>query len=208
MQLELVEITHRYGERTLFEGITTTICAGTVVGVVGPSGSGKSTLLAIMAGLLQPTRGTVTLRSNGLARTIDPRYTCWVPQGSNAFGSRTVLDNAAVGALAHGEHRRRAKELALDALRSVGLGEFTARTAQTLSGGELQRLAIARALCTGQPLLFADEPTGSLDRTNTLHIIEILSAVASGRQLTIIVATHDPLVAEHCDFLIRLDSPS
>jgi ABC-type lipoprotein export system ATPase subunit len=126
----------------------------------------------------------------------------WIPQGSNALPARTALDNAMLGAQARGDDRARSTDKARAALKQVGLLERAGSLARELSGGELQRLSFARALAASRSLVFADEPTASLDLAN-IRIIAGLLRRLSG-QATIVVATHDPLLIEVADHVIDL----
>jgi ABC-type lipoprotein export system ATPase subunit len=164
---------------------------GQVIAVTGPSGSGKTTLLQLIGGLLHPQRGTIEGRP-------PPETIRWVFQTPTVLGRRTVLDNLLLGL-----HQRRldtptAAATARQALVAIGLGQLASRAAGSLSGGETQRVQIARALVGRPPLVLADEPTGQLDRSNTEQVIASLAALSTSDS-TVVVASHDPLVAEACD---------
>jgi ABC-type lipoprotein export system ATPase subunit len=117
--------------------------------------------------------------------------------------TRTVLDNAALGGLGAGMDRSEARHAAIAALRIVGIDSLARKRANTLSGGELQRLAVARAACLGRKFVLADEPTGALDATTTDRVVDVLQALAR-RDMAVIVATHDTSVAEKCDRVLSL----
>lgn len=208
MQLRAHELGHRFADHWVFKGVELSFAGGTSVAVVGPSGVGKTTLLSLLGGLLSPAAGTVELLADD-GRTIDARdhtRACsWVLQTTNAFGNRSVADNVTaplrLGGLAPEEaHERCAAEL-----HKVGLGEFAARRARSLSGGELQRLGIARALALRAPVLLADEPTGQLDTDSSVRVARLLVSAADDGALVVVV-THDPAVARACSTVMTLDA--
>jgi ABC-type lipoprotein export system ATPase subunit len=168
---------------------------GSTLAIAGPSGSGKSTLLSIIGGLMQPSSGNVA----GIGTTGTPCQTldavAWVFQTTNALPRRTALDNAALGA--HSRLRRPdAFALAAECLAKVGLAAHAASAARNLSGGELQRLGVARALATNRPFMILDEPTGQLDNaTSTI----VLDAIFAQTDVTMVIASHDPAIMERCD---------
>lgn len=186
--IDAEDVTVRFGQRHVLHSIAFTVHAGEQIAIVGPSGSGKTTLLSILGGLRQPTSGAV--RHHGGAAGM----VAWVLQTTNAFGSRSVVDNASLGAVVDGAGRGEAKSLALLWLDRLGLADVATQPARTLSGGELQRLSIARALASSRPVVIADEPTGQLDATTSRTVGTVLAD--SG--VTLIVATHDPELAGRC----------
>ncbi len=173
---------HQFGERRLFTGVNVDLATGETLFIAGPSGSGKSTLLLILGGLLTPTEGAVAIPR--------PSDVAWVPQDLAGLARRRVVDNAQLYALIDGMPRRAAREAADDALGAVGLHDIASARAATLSGGENQRLCIARALASRRPIVLADEPTSQLDRTTARVAMEALHRQASeGR--CVVVVTHD-----------------
>lgn len=193
MRLIARDLALGYGERLLFRGLDLDIPERGVTVLVGPSGSGKSSLLAALAGLLPPREGSVRFVDEaGASAPPDPARISWIPQGSNALPARSVLDNAMVGALARGAEISVARDRAHRALAELGIAAHADAAARELSGGELQRLAFARALAAETPLIFADEPTASLDVENVRRIGALLTAL--GRVASVVVATHDPAV--------------
>lgn len=197
-------VSARFGSRHIFEDVTVRVRPGELIAVVGPSGSGKSTLLSITSGLMKPTTGSVAaIADDGSLLGTPLPYCSWVPQGSNHLGARTVLDNVIIGGLGSGRCRREAQGLAEVALLRVGLLDRVAEPSWMLSGGELQRLAIARALCLERQFLFADEPTGQLDASNTRLVFDLFrSAADSG--LGVVIATHDLSIADSCNVVVEL----
>lgn len=197
--------------RPVLDGATLTVHQGESVAVLGPSGSGKSTMLSVLGGLVTPTRGDVAVEDDVAARTVTDgaglREACaWVLQTVNALPERSAQDNVALGALARGGSRREAAALAADLLVEVGLGHRRATPARALSGGELQRVVVARALASGRPFLLADEPTGQLDRsTSSTVLAALLRGGAGPDRAGVVVVTHDPEVAQRCDRTVRIE---
>jgi ABC-type lipoprotein export system ATPase subunit len=203
--IRLIGVGMQFASRELFRDVCLTLAEGELVAFTGPSGSGKSTLLSIASGLIAPTTGAVYLASGDTeSARMSPREVSWVPQGNNALGARTVLENAMIGSLANGCRRRQAAEVAMAALTTMGLSQLYRQPAALLSGGELQRLAVARALCSARPFLFADEPTGSLDRDNSASVTRAIRSAAE-LGLGVLVASHDPAVAASCDRVYVVD---
>jgi ABC-type lipoprotein export system ATPase subunit len=204
-----VRVQHPGAERPVLAGVDLELVPGAAVAVMGPSGSGKTTLLSVAGLLLRATSGEVRLDGTAVdaaGRASDHhrrRRFAWVFQSANALGRRSVLDNAALYPLALGASRRDARDAAGAALAAVGLAAAGTRPAATLSGGELQRLAIARALAHQPSYLFADEPTGNLDRRSADHVAEVL-ATARPPSTALLLATHDPAVAARCDVVLTL----
>lgn len=196
MEVHVENVSISFGDVHVISDFTASFAPGRVTALVGPSGSGKSTLLAAIAGFLTPASGRIVLRDTPDAVGHAPRsgLVGWVSQGANALGSRTVHDNVMLGALGDGVDLDAASRLADDALAQVGLTHRARAAARTLSGGELQRTAFARALASRRPLVLADEPTSSLDAVATGTVIDLLRGLRS--EATVIVATHDPAVID------------
>lgn len=206
MRVVVCEMSLAFGDTTVLNDVSLIVEPGSMVAIVGPSGVGKSSLLFAMSGLLPLKSGTVTFIRGNVAAHATPRLVAWVPQGNNALANRTVLDNAMLGALAAGLTVHDSRQAARVRLEQVGLAHLSGARPRTLSGGELQRLALARAAASGRPLLFADEPTGSLDGVNTGLITDMLRTLV-GTGISIVVATHDERVAAACDFVCDLGAP-
>jgi putative ABC transport system ATP-binding protein/lipoprotein-releasing system ATP-binding protein len=163
---------------------------GARIALVGPSGSGKSTLLHLMAGLDEPTVGSVTWPG------LDGDRPAVVFQGPSLLPPLTVAENVALPLILAGATDHDARESALAALERLGLGELAEKLPEEISGGQSQRVAIARALA-GQPrLLLADEPTGQLDHVTGAAVVDALLEAAERAGAALVVATHDPAVAE------------
>lgn len=204
VQVDVIDAAIRFGATTVFSGFTAHFPAARITALVGPSGSGKSTLLAAMSGYQSLSAGRLELRDGATAPPSppDPARVAWVPQGSNALGRRSVLDNVAIAPLSAGAPLNEARERAIDALEIVGLGKLLHQQARRLSGGELQRTALARALASGKELILADEPSANLDAANTELIAEILNGLTT--RATIVVATHDPVLVAAAEVTVHM----
>jgi putative ABC transport system ATP-binding protein len=203
VRIDVRSATIRFGRRTVFDGLDAQFADGHVTALIGPSGSGKSSLLAAMAGYQRLAGGTIVgIDADGREVTMGPSMVAWVPQGLNALGARTATENVMIGPLAEGADRASAHRRAVDALGAVGLSHLGTALARTLSGGELQRVSFARALAADKPVIFADEPSSSLDASNTARIAELLHALRA--RATIVVATHDPLLIEAAESHVYL----
>ena len=178
--------------------------------IAGPSGSGKSTALALLTGLLRPTSGTIVVSGQDLAGLDGSALDRWrgrtigfVPQRLHLVASLSVLDNVLLAQYLAGNptdvHRARAT------LTSVGLLEFLDRQPSTLSQGQAQRVAVARAVVNGPSLLIADEPTASLDDDHAAGTLELLTSQAERSNATLVVASHDGRI-RHA-FAHRLNLP-
>ena len=181
------------------------------VAVVGPSGCGKSSLLAIMSGLDLPTQGTVTVCGTELQYLPeDDRarfrlgHVAQIYQDFRLLPRLDALDNVAVVPRLRGVPKTEARERAAEALRAVSMAKRSSHRPRELSGGEQQRVAVARAVVAEPDVLLADEPTGSLDAYLRSEVIDLLREVAQDRAL--VVVTHDPQVAAAMDRTWRLES--
>jgi putative ABC transport system ATP-binding protein len=195
----------------ILKEIALQIETGEAVGLVGPSGSGKSTLLMVMAGLERPDRGRVTvagqelgpLNEDALAR-FRGRSVGIVFQSFHLIPTMTALENVAVPLELAGIPN--AFDLAARELAGVGLGERRDHYPAQLSGGEQQRVALARALAPEPALVIADEPTGNLDEATGREVMDLLFAKRAERGSTMVVVTHDPMVVQRCDRVVRMRS--
>lgn len=196
------------GEVVLFDGLDLSIPAGGSVAILGASGCGKSTLLGLLAGLERPSRGRVWLAGEELtALDEDGRAAAragrlgFVFQAFHLLTGLSALENVRLALELAG--RGPGEGAAREALERVGLGHRLYHGPERLSGGEQQRVAIARAIAPGPELLLADEPTGNLDDATGAQIAELLFALNRERGTTLVIATHDPAVAERCATLYR-----
>ena len=171
------------------------VLPGARIAITGPSGSGKSTLVHLLAGLERPTTGTVEWP--GLATSGQPAHQIGlVFQGPSLLPPLTVLENVALPLIIHGMAEAEAQERAYDALRALDIGGLTDKLPEEISGGQAQRVAVARVLATAPRLIMADEPTGQLDHVAAAHVIDVLLAAANQLRAALVVATHDPAVVQ------------
>lgn len=204
IEVVVEDVAFAFGDRTVLSEFSACFHANKVGALVGPSGSGKSTLLAAIGGGSEPTSGRIRLRSSIDSSESSPRAedVAWVPQGANCLGARSALDNVLLAPLSEGVTFRDARRRARDALHLVGLLDRAESLARTLSGGELQRVSLARAIASSKPIILADEPTSSLDAENTAAMADLLHTLTAGA--TIIVATHDPLLIDAADYFVEI----
>jgi ABC-type lipoprotein export system ATPase subunit len=204
--ITLDHVTVRYPEVTPLDEVDLTFGPGTTA-VMGPSGSGKSTLLRVISGMQRPAAGAVAIDGVGVAAASwrsagDPRVSL-IHQDYRLVPFLTVEQNMLLAAELRGVRRSGADVGAM--LERVGLpSSMGRRLPARLSGGQQQRVAIARALLAGASVLLADEPTGALDVDNTERIADILVELGRRDGLVVVVATHDPRVAERMDHRVRL----
>ena len=196
---------------TAVNQVTLDIHPGSFMAVVGRSGSGKTTLLNLLSGLDRPTGGEVFFQGQDLtnlpeANLVELRRTKigFVFQSFGLMPLLSALENVELPLHIRGVSWRERRRRALEALDTVGLGPRSRHRPYELSGGEQQRVSIARALVTGADAIFADEPTGELDTTTAVSIGEILRDVSRERGATVIVATHDLVLAEITDRIVEL----
>ncbi|MDJ0343921.1 ABC transporter ATP-binding protein [Streptomyces sp. H10-C2] len=166
------------------------------IAIMGPSGSGKSTLLHLMAGLEEPTGGTVTWPCFPAEGTLRARDIGVVFQSPSLINTLDVTENAALPMVLAGTPEAEARRRAGDALDLVGVGDLAGKLPEELSGGQAQRVAIARVLALRPRLVLADEPTGQLDGATGRHIVDVLLAAADEIRAALVVSTHDPSVGE------------
>ncbi len=192
-------------------GVNLTVARGEFVALVGPSGSGKSTVLNLIGGLDRPTEGEI--RVNGIELTTqDERGLTahrrhrvgFVFQSFNLLSRLTALENVAIPLTFSGVPERERLARAQSLLEQVGLAERLSHRPTQLSGGEQQRVAVARALVAEPALLLADEPTGNLDTVTGSEIMTLLKSLNAERGLTLLVVTHDPEVAAFADRIVAL----
>jgi ABC-type lipoprotein export system ATPase subunit len=168
---------------------------GSHVAVVGASGSGKSTLLHLLAGLDQPTTGEVSWPALGDRPRLRPGPIAMVFQSPSLLPALDVIENVALPLVLAGITDRDARAQAATTLEHLGLGGLGAKLPEEISGGQSQRIAVARALVASPVLILADEPTGQLDAASAAEVIDALLDTARSTGAALIVATHDPIVA-------------
>ena len=211
MHIQLNEVGHAYRGNTdpTLVGITLDIAPGARLAVMGPSGSGKTTLLFILCLLLRPSEGSIEVNLKGVARASPAQRSAimesigWIFQTANVLTHRTALDNVAVARIGPDWTHARARSEAAGYLDAVGLGHRHSSLAATLSGGERQRVCIARALVRRPHVVLADEPTGQLDQTTTLSVMQALFH-SLDQTSSLVIATHDEGVARLCDDVVEV----
>ncbi|NMN01101.1 peptide ABC transporter ATPase [Bifidobacterium sp. DSM 109958] len=187
------------------------LAQGESVAVMGPSGSGKSTLLHALAGIITPTGGTVTFRGTDIAALPDAERTRlrrtafgFVFQSGQLLPELPAVENIALPLMLGGMDYRAATDQAVLWLERLGLRALAAQRPGEMSGGQMQRIAIARALCTRPAVVFADEPTGALDQATGREVMGILMDAARGSGAAVVVVTHDPSVARFCSRTVTM----
>jgi ABC-type lipoprotein export system ATPase subunit len=192
-------------------GVSFTVQRGEFVALWGPSGCGKSTLLHIIGGMDRPTRGTVRLDGRALETLsraeLAPfrrRDVGFVFQSYHLLPTLTVVENVALPLTLDGRGQAESHRRAAELLEQVGLGSKTHRLPSELSGGEMQRAAVARAIVHQPQVLLADEPTGSLDSENGRRVMLLLDELNKQHQLTILLATHSAEAARSADRILRI----
>jgi putative ABC transport system ATP-binding protein len=196
---------------TILDDVSLAVGAGETVAIVGASGAGKSTLLALLAGLDEPSAGSVWLEGIELSALDEDgraaaraRHVGFVFQSFHLIPSLTAEENVMLPLELAGRSDARATARAV--LQQVGLGPRLGHYPRQLSGGEQQRVAIARAFVTRPAVLFADEPTGNLDTATGQRVIELLFDLNAANGTTLILVTHDREIAARCGRIIQLDA--
>ncbi len=202
-------LSKNYGTTTALRGVDLEISESEWVSIVGPSGSGKSTLLNILGGLDYPTEGKVFINGTDINSLSEDELAVFrretigfVFQQSHLIPYLDATENVMLAQYFHSIPDR---EEAEEALRRVGLGHRLHHRPSQLSGGEQQRVCIARALINNPSILLADEPTGNLDRKNTRNVLELLKTLHTQEHFTVVLVTHDPYVAEWADRLVHME---
>lgn len=199
------------GLLTILSSIDLIIKSGESIAIIGESGSGKSTLISLLAGLDTPSTGTIHLNGQSLTSMhedgrakVRSALIGFVFQSFQLLPSLTALENVMLPLELSGD--KNAKSAATALLTRVGLAHRLSHTPKQLSGGEQQRVALARAFVTHPAILFADEPTGNLDSKTGAHIIDLLFELNSENNTTLILVTHDRVLAARCGRTIQLDA--
>jgi lipoprotein-releasing system ATP-binding protein len=195
----------------ILHGIDFQVFAGERIAIMGASGSGKSTLLHLLGGLDEPSSGDISITGQSVA-SLSPvqlgglRNSAlgFVYQFHHLLPEFTALENVAMPLLIRGMRPAEASEQAVELLGRVGLSRRTGHKPGELSGGERQRAAVARALVTRPACIIADEPTGNLDRSNAEQVLELMLDLNRELSTSLLVATHDPLIAERMDRVVHL----
>ncbi|WP_022901214.1 ABC transporter ATP-binding protein [Humibacter albus] len=213
--LEANALTKSYGDTHALAGVDLTIQAGEAVAIMGASGSGKTTLLHVLAGILAPDGGSVTLHATQPPLVISELGDAARSQlRREAFGfvfqqgllipELTAVENVALPLMLNGVPRAEAEQRAAAWLGALGLGGMEQRRIGQLSGGQAQRVAVARAQVIEPAVVFADEPTGALDSATSSDVMDALLGTTSARGRTLVVVTHDEGIAARCGRIVRL----
>lgn len=200
------DIVLSFGETPALRGASISAARGEIVAIMGPSGSGKSTLLHCLAGILVPSAGEVWFDGNRVDTMDEPRRSAlrrdrfgFVFQFGQLVPELTAEENVALPLLLAGTRRAAALRAARDWFARLGLDGLEQRRSGELSGGQAQRVAVARGLVAGPEVLFADEPTGSLDSLTGEQVMDLLVTAAREQGTTVILVTHEARVAAYAD---------
>ena len=215
MMLELIDATKSYvqGRRTVtaVRGVSLTIRSGEFVTIMGPSGSGKSTLMHLMGALDTTTGGRAVFQGQDLQGLSDRQRSLlrrdrigFVFQAFNLLPTLTAAENVALPLLLGGSGRRAALERGREALERVSMGHRVDHFPDEMSGGEMQRVAVARALVADPEAVLCDEPTGNLDTTNSREILSLLAKLPEPGKRAVIMVTHDPSAAAYGTRIVKI----
>jgi putative ABC transport system ATP-binding protein len=185
-------------------GVSCTVGSGSRIALVGPSGSGKSTLLQLMAGLDRPTSGSVAWPTWETGPFQDPSRAGVVFQGLSLVPAMTALENVAFPLLLQGVGDEVARQRATESLDLLGIASLADKLPEELSGGQAQRVAVARVVTSRPQLIFADEPTGQLDRASGNRVLDVLLDAADHLGAGLVLATHDAAAAARLDVTWRM----
>lgn len=213
----LIEVSDMYkiynpGENEVraLDGISLTVHEGEFVAIIGHSGSGKSTLMNMLGCLDVPTEGTYILNGQDVSHLSDNElsdvrnnYIGFIFQGFNLIQNLTAIENVELPLIYRKVDRNKRRELAIEALKKVGLEKRMKHKPSEMSGGQQQRVAIARAIAAAPPLILADEPTGNLDSKSTKDIMKILDQL-NEQGNTIVLITHDDGIAANAKRVVRI----
>src|SRR6516162_2738585 len=213
--MELCEVTKVYqqGRRTVqaVRGVSLRIIGGEFVVIMGPSGSGKSTLMHLLGALDTPTSGQALFNDRDLQSMSDKERSLlrrnrigFVFQFFNLLPTLTAAENVALPLLLGGQGRKAARGAALAALDRVSLGNRADHFPEEMSGGEMQRVAVARALITEPEAILCDEPTGNLDSANSKEILALLRGLPEAGRRAVVMVTHDPAAAAYGDRIVHI----
>ena len=209
--IEIQHINKSYGSLQVLRDINAKIDRSEIVGIVGPSGAGKSTLLQIAGTLDRPDSGTITYDGVDVSTLSERRLAAFrnknigfVFQFHQLLPEFTALENVAIPALIKGDNRKDAFARARQLIDFLGLGERTDHKPAELSGGEKQRISVARALMNQPDVIFADEPSGSLDSKNKQDLHQLFFDLREELHQTFVIVTHDETLAANCDRILHL----
>ncbi len=215
--LEVKNLTKKYRDGSIeviaLDDINFTIPNGFDIAVLGPSGSGKTTLLQVASGLDDMTSGEIKIQGKNIKKMKDKELSNFrnktmgfIFQMINLHDFFTAKENIMLPILISGQKKEEAEKKALELLKNVGLSKRADHLPKQLSGGEQQRVAIARALANDPKIIFADEPTGKLDKKNSEIVINILEEIAKEKGMSLVIITHDEKLAKRMSRVIKLES--
>jgi putative ABC transport system ATP-binding protein len=211
LQLNNIVKSYPMGKSDLkvLQGVNLNVAKGEMVAIMGPSGSGKSTLLNMIGLLDRPTSGSylldgreVSKLSSGEQSVVRGQKIGFIFQSFNLLPYLSALGNVELGQKYAGKIN---KQAAKEALNKLGLGNRLKHRPNELSGGEQQRVAVARALAKNPPIILADEPTGNLDSKSSKEIMAILTALHTEQNITLVMITHDPNIAHYCQRIVHIE---
>ncbi len=209
--IEIKDLKKKFGELEVLKGVSLTIDKGEVISIVGPSGAGKTTLLQLIGTLDKPTSGTIRFNGEELGRmgskrlaTFRNRHIGFVFQFHQLLPEFTALENIIIPALIAGRNRAEAEKEAMELLRIMGLEERAGHKPAEMSGGENQRVAVARALINHPDVILADEPSGSLDSRNKEELHRLFFDLRNRFGQTFVIVTHDEGLASFTDRTIHM----
>lgn len=210
LTIENLSYSYTGSDRKALDNINVSFQSGKVYAVTGPSGSGKTTLLSILAGLDVPTEGEVSINGTKLSTLDLDQYrreqVSMIFQAFHLFPMLNVIENVSFPMELNGIEREEARTRSKVFLNSVGITDDKHRRfPSNLSGGEQQRVAIARTMASGARVILADEPTGNLDKENGQNIVDILKVLAHENGYCVIIVTHDPQIAAQADQVWKMD---
>ena len=209
--IRIENLTKSFGNLQVLKGVSLNIKKGEVISIVGPSGAGKTTLLQLIGTLDKPTGGTILFNGEDVGRmgsnrlsTFRNRHIGFVFQFHQLLPEFTALENITIPALIAGRKRKEAETEAMELLRIMGLEERAQHKPSEMSGGENQRVAVARALINHPDVILADEPSGSLDSKNKEELHKLFFSLRDKFGQTFIIVTHDEGLASYTDRTIRM----
>ena len=209
--LQVKGLRKAYGDQEVLSNVGFTIARAERVAIVGPSGSGKSTLLNCLAGLESPDAGLIKFLGRNLQEMPESEVTALrrgqltsVFQFFHLLPTLQASENVEFPLLLRNEKRTHRRQKVEAVMEEVGLAHRAKALPSELSGGEMQRLAIARAIITEPALLLADEPTGSLDQSNSRRILELLNTLAERHGTALLIVTHDPIASSDCERILHM----
>ena len=209
--IRIENLTKSFGNLQVLKGVSLNIEKGEVISIVGPSGAGKTTLLQLIGTLDKPTGGTILFNGEDVGRmgsnrlsTFRNRHIGFVFQFHQLLPEFTALENITIPALIAGRKRKEAEAEAMELLRIMGLEERAQHKPSEMSGGENQRVAVARALINHPDVILADEPSGSLDSKNKEELHKLFFDLRDRYGQTFVIVTHDEALASYTDRTLRM----